>query len=139
MKVFALLLSFLLFTSCSTPFGLHDWDGFLVGWGHPVEEFSSYGEEEVNEPQPIVHDIRIPYDFSFVERIDWKSYRPHVEDELPEPTIEAEEEIETLPYESIQEDDVLTGDDIVLLACIITFTLCVFVAAMIATRRRHDT
>lgn len=150
MKVFALLLSFLLFSSCSTPFGLHDWDGFLVGLGHPVEEFSSYGEEEVDEPsvgiisegttneerpQTINHDPRIPYDFSFVERIDWEAHRPQIQEAE---TATEQEQDEVQHMEETHSEDSLSGDDIVLLACMFMFLLIVMIGSVTIARRRRD-
>ena len=127
---------------------MRDW--YVLGLAEPVEEFSSYGEEEVDEPsggiiseettieehpQTINHDPRIPYDFSFVERIDWEAHRPQIQEAE---TVTVQEQDEAQHMEETPSEDSLSGDDIVLLACMVMFILIVTVGSVTMVRRRRD-
>lgn len=136
MKVFALLLSFiLLFMSCETLPGGEDGSMYR-------DTFSSWGEEEVVEPQeeheePVAHDIRIPYDFSFASRVEFSSIEIEHHEE-PEPVDEpAQEETQIEVQQTVSETKTeLTGDQIVLLACCGVFLAILFTTAYLVSSGR---
>lgn len=136
MKVFALLLSFLLlFMSCETLPGGEDGSMYR-------DTFSSCGEEEVVEPpeepeEPIAHDIRIPYDFSFASKVDFSSIEieRHEEPEPIEEPVQEEPQIEVQQTVSETKTE-LTGDQIVLLACCGVFLAILFTTAYLVSSGR---